>query len=299
MANNRITTSIGTFVKYESPEIIDEEKALSTEKENEEKIQSYFSDLQIGVDTRNKASKISYFTRDDLDLRDAEKVVDPELPYKRGIGMTRDDFVNLILESDPNALPMDKSTKKSVTKRDKLEAIKTYLTNNKGVSTFLGISLVSALSLGIITGIDIHNGPVKIIPENGITIDRIVECITEEGPTSLNELALSAHTSPNAILYKNGLKTMDEALGKRIRVPYTFEKGDPLYTYSIGLVEGKTYETMELYRLAHSFGVSLQTLRDLNKDNSYEHNNGLRFEHDRLIVPCFPTKEAQVFIAKK
>lgn len=299
MESKRVKTSIGTFVEYKSPEIIDEEKVLKIEQQNEEFAKKYYSNLQIGVDTRNNSSKISYFTRDDLDFRDVEEKVEPELPYKRGVGFTNKDFEQYVLNVDENALPIHNSILKEIAERDKKEAMKLYWSNNRAIKIFITTLMVGAIGSSIATMVDIKIGPVKIIPDYGITVDRIVECVTEDGPTSLNELALSAHTSPNAILYKNGLKTMDEALGKRIKVTYTFEKNDPLYSRTVKLIEGKTYENMELYKIAHDNNISLQTFRDLNEDNTYEHNNGLRFEHDCAIVPCFPTKETQTFMAKK
>lgn len=296
MESKRVKTSIGTFVEYESPEIIDEEKAFDIESLNEELAMTYYLNLPIGVDTR--ASKISYFTLDDLDGSDIEEE-ESELPFKRGIGMTKEDFEQYVLNVDENALPIHNSILKEIAERDRKEAMKLYWSNNRAIKAFIVALMVSAIGSSIATMVDIKIGPVKIIPDYGITVDRIVECVTEDGPTSLNELALSAHTSPNAILYKNGLKTMDEALGKRIKVTYTFEKNDPLYSRTVKLIEGKTYENMELYKIAHDNNISLQTFRDLNEDNTYEHNNGLRFEHDFAIVPCFPTKETQTFMAKK
>lgn len=297
MEKGSIETSIGTFVPFDGIEV-SEEKQAETEEKNEQKVKE-LQNIEVGVNNTNKGKKIQYFSLCDLNCSDVPTQKEDELSHKNGVGITKKDAEKYGYSAGEGEIERDKKSKKKSSRVDSLYVLRDHLLDNKKGKIAISVLCASALGFGTATAIDIHNGPIHVVQDNKVTINRIVEEVTQAGPTSLIELAESAHTSPNAILYANGLKTMDEAIGKRIFVPYTFKQGDPLYTYQIDLTQGKTYETMELYRIAHNHDVSLQTFLDLNKDITYKHGNGIRFKFDYAIVPCFPEKKAQEFSVRK
>ena len=297
MEKGSIETSIGTFVPFDGIEV-SEEKQAETEEKNEKKVKE-LQNIEVGVNNTNKGKKIHYFSLCDLNCSDVPTEEEDELSHKNGVGITKKDAEKYGYSAGEDELERDKKSKEKSSRKDSLYVLRDRLSNNKNGKIAISVLCASALGFGTATAIDIHNGPIHVVQDNSVTINRIVESVTETGPTSLEELAESAHTSSSAILDANGLKTMDEAIGKRIRVPYTIDKNNLLYAYHKGLTQGKTYEIMELYKIAHDYDISLQTFLDLNKDITYKHGNGIRFKFDYAIVPCFPEKKAQEFSVRK